>query len=86
MIGGDIAPLREVIAHGVDGLVVPQRVDDIARAVTTLLDDDALRASMGAAGYRKVVERWDWERVMDRVEDAYARALAAHVPAAEALA
>jgi len=86
VIGGDIAPLREVITHGGDGLVVPQRVEDIARAITALLDDDALRASMGAAGYRKVIERWDWGRVMDRVEDAYARALGAHVPAVEALA
>ncbi len=86
VIGGDIAPLREVISHGTDGLVVPQRIDAIAAAVDALLADPALRARMGRAGNAKVAQRWDWERVMDRVEDAYARAVGSHVPAGEALA
>ncbi|HEU5288783.1 MAG TPA: glycosyltransferase family 4 protein [Candidatus Limnocylindria bacterium] len=86
VIGGDIPPLREVIAHGVDGLVVKQKVEDIASAVLTLLADAELRGRMGAAGHAKLLERWDWERVMDRVEDAYARAVRTHVSADEALA
>jgi glycosyltransferase involved in cell wall biosynthesis len=86
VIGGDIPPLREVIADGVDGLLVAQKVADIASAVTRLLDDPALRSAMGRAGNAKMQERWDWERVMDRVEDAHRRAVAAHLPADEALA
>jgi glycosyltransferase involved in cell wall biosynthesis len=86
VIGGDIPPLREVITHGTDGFVVPQRVDAIASAVVALLDDPALRARMGQAGHAKMLERWDWERVMDRVEDAHRRAIGSHVPAGEALA
>ena len=86
VIGGDIPPLREVITHGVDGLVVQQKVDAIARALIALLDDDAMRTRMGAAGSQKLLERWDWERVMERVEDAYAHAAGAHVRADEALA
>jgi glycosyltransferase involved in cell wall biosynthesis len=86
VIGGDIAPLREVIAHGVDGLLVQQKVADIARAVTHLLDDPALRAEMGRAGNAKLRERWDWDRVIDRVENAHQRAIGAHLPADEALA
>lgn len=86
VIGGDIAPLREVISHGVDGLVVPQKVEDIASAILTLLDDGELRGRMGSAGHAKLVERWDWERVMDRVEDAYVRATRTHIHADEALA
>ena len=86
VIGGDIAALREVIAHGDDGLIVPQRVDDIANAISALLADAELRARMGRAGAAKVAERWDWERVMDRVELAYARAIDSHTPAGEALA
>jgi glycosyltransferase involved in cell wall biosynthesis len=76
VVGGDIPPLREVITHGVDGLCVRQRVDEVANAILTLLADPALRASMGKAGAAKLRERWDWDRVIDRVEDAYARALA----------
>ncbi len=86
VIGGDIPPLREVITHGVDGLVVRQKVEDIASAILVLLEDPVLRARMGAAGHAKLIERWDWERVMDRVEDAYARGVRAHVTADEALA
>ncbi len=86
VIGGDIPPLREVIAHGEDGFVVRQRVGEIADAIAVLLDDADLRARMGRAGAAKTAERWDWERVMDRVESAYERAAAAHISADEALA
>lgn len=86
VIGGDIPPLREVIDHGTDGLVVPQKVEDIASAILMLLDDAAMRRRMGQAGYAKLRERWEWDRVMDRVEDAYARAARAHLSADEALA
>lgn len=76
VIGGDIPPLREVIDHGIDGLLVRQRADEVADAILRLLDDSALRASMGRAGHAKVMERWQWDRVIDRVESAYQHALA----------
>ena len=86
VIGGDIPPLREVIAHGTDGVLVQQKVEDIAGAVAALLDDAELRRAMGKAGAAKLAERWDWDKVMDRVEESYARAQSSHVPAGEALA
>jgi glycosyltransferase involved in cell wall biosynthesis len=86
VIGGDIPPLREVIAHGVDGMLVQQKVEHIARAVTQLLERPELRREMGRAGNAKLRERWDWDRVMDRVEDAHQRALGAYLPVDEALA
>ena len=86
VIGGDIPPLREVIADGTDGLLVPQRVNAIAGAITALLDDPALRSRMGKAGAAKLAERWDWDRVMDRVEEAYQRAVTTRLPVDEALA
>jgi glycosyltransferase involved in cell wall biosynthesis len=86
VIGGDIPALREVIAHGEDGLVVPQRVEAIANAIASLLADPETRARMGRAGAAKLAERWDWVRVMDRVETAYAHALESYIPSGEALA
>ena len=86
VIGGDIPPLREVIAHGVDGVLVPQKVEAIARVVTLLLDDPELRRAMGRAGNAKLHERWDWDRVIERVEEAHLRAVEAHLPVDEALA
>jgi len=86
VIGGDIPPLREVIDHGRDGFVVRQNIDEIAAVITTLLGDPALAERMGRAGAAKLAERWDWERVMDRVEDAYDRAHSGFISADEALA
>jgi len=87
VVGGDIPPLREVIAHDVDGFCVRQRAVDVADAIQRLLDDPALGSSMGRAGAAKLREKWDWDRVIDRVEEAYARALAhAHADVGEALA
>jgi glycosyltransferase involved in cell wall biosynthesis len=87
VVGGDIPPLREVIAHGVDGLCVRQRAEEVAQAILRLLDDSTLRVGMGRAGAAKLGEKWDWDRVMDRVEDAYQRALAhANADIGEALA
>jgi glycosyltransferase involved in cell wall biosynthesis len=75
VIGGDIPPLREVIDHGVDGILVRQRADRVAEAIGRLLDDAELRRSMGRAGHTKVLSRWDWDRVIDRVEVAYRAAV-----------
>jgi len=87
VVGGDIPPLREVIADGVDGFCVRQRAEDVASAIQRLLDDPALRSTMGRAGSAKLREKWDWGLVIDRVEEAYARALAhAHADVDEALA
>ena len=86
VVGGDIPPLREVIAHGVDGFCVRQRADDVAGAILRLLDDPAKRLTMGRAGAEKLSQRWDWDRVIDRVEDAYARALGTSHTDVEALA
>ncbi|MEK6206842.1 MAG: glycosyltransferase family 4 protein [Chloroflexota bacterium] len=87
VVGGDIPPLREVIADGVDGFCVRQRVEDVAGAIGKLLDDPVLRSTMGRAGSAKLREKWDWDRVIDRVEKAYARALAhTHTDVGEALA
>ena len=86
VIGGDIPPLREIIAHGEDGFVVKQRVRDIADAITALLDDGELRSRMGRAGAAKMAQRWDWDLVMNRLVGAYERAARAHQGASEALA
>ena len=61
--------------------------DDVAAAIQRLLDDPALRSTMGRAGSAKLAQKWDWDRVIDRVEEAYARALAhANADVGEALA
>ena len=74
VIAGDIPTSREVIAHGVDGLCVPQRRDAIAGAILQLLHDPALRRRMGRAGRSKVAH-YSWRRTLDLTEETYRIAL-----------
>ena len=81
VIGCDIPPLREIIGQGEAGLLVPQRPADLASAVIKLLDEPDLAARMGQVGRERVLTRWDWERVIDRVEAAHAVAARSVAPA-----
>jgi glycosyltransferase involved in cell wall biosynthesis len=72
-----VAAVAEVVDDGVTGLLVPpEQPEAIAQAVLRLLDDEALRAGMGAAGRAAALERFDAERVADTYVSAYEAALA----------
>ena len=60
-----------VINHGNDGLLVNQEASSIADAICTLVEDTAMRNTLGENGYAKVVSRFSWERVSSIIEDAY---------------
>src|SRR5205823_8141708 len=71
VIAGDIPPLREVVRDGVDGLVVAQEPDAIARAILALLGDTTRARRMGESGRFRLQEKWTWELVAERTERAY---------------
>jgi len=63
-VAGDSGGVRSAVRDGETGFVVPPT--DLARVVREigrLLDDDALRARMGAAGRRAVETHYNWDRV-----------------------
>lgn len=71
VIGARIPSTECVIADGVDGLLAePLDTPDLARCLTTLLADPALRDRMGQAGRAKTLSRWTWDAVTDRWEGA----------------
>jgi len=71
-VATDIRGNRQVIADGETGLLVPVRdAAAIASAVERLVDDAALRTSMGAAGRRRAAAEFGQERVIERTLDAY---------------
>jgi len=62
----------EVVQDGVTGLLVPpQDPAALAGALREVLADPARRSRMGAAGRRWVAEQFHWERVAERVLEAY---------------
>src|SRR5439155_934993 len=71
VVASDIAGYRDVVADGVDGLLVPPA--DPTRLAETLRDlalDPARTARLGAAAARSA-ERYAWPRVAEQVVEAY---------------
>lgn len=54
-----MSALPEVVEDGVTGILVEPDDRALARAIETLLDDEALRRRMGAAGRARVCQRFD---------------------------
>ena len=74
VIATDIRGCREVVDHGVNGLLVPVADRDaLARAIRQLGDDDLGRRAMGEAGRRKAARSFDENHVVDVVLDSYRR-------------
>ncbi|MHB8631322.1 MAG: glycosyltransferase family 4 protein [Candidatus Limnocylindria bacterium] len=71
VIAGDIAPLREVVRDGVDGLHAANDSRAVADAILSLLADPARAAAMGAAGRERVRERFTWPAIAAQTEAAY---------------
>lgn len=74
LVASNIPGYRSVATDGRQGrLVPPGDVAALADAIETLLDNDSLRAAMGADG-RRTVAAYDWARVASEVADVYRQA------------
>ena len=71
MIAGDIAPLREVVRDGIDGLHAANDPRALAGAILALLADPVRAAAMGASGHARVRERFAWPVIAAKTEAAY---------------
>jgi glycosyltransferase involved in cell wall biosynthesis len=81
VIASRLPGVRTVVADGTTGLLVPPADPAaLAGALTRLLGDAPLRAEMGAAGRRRVLARYDWRRIGERLEAVYLGALDATRP------
>jgi len=63
------------VRHG-EHVLVAASAQDFAAAVARILADPALGERLGAAGRRLVETSYTWERSVERLEEAYERALA----------
>ncbi len=74
VIAGDIAPLREVVREGVDGVHVANRGPAVAAAILALLADPVRASAMGAAGRERVRALFSWPIIAAKTEAVYAAA------------
>ena len=66
--------MKDVIAHGESGLLVPIRSPDaIVEAVERLLSDRPLRERLGRAARERALAHYTWDKVAQPVEHAYLR-------------
>jgi glycosyltransferase involved in cell wall biosynthesis len=76
VLGSAVGGLLDSVVDGVTGILIPARSPDIAaERLRDLLADEDGRRAMGAAGVRRVEERFRWDRVAARTEASYLRAL-----------
>jgi glycosyltransferase involved in cell wall biosynthesis len=72
----DIRGCREAVVHEENGLLFPVGdTDALARSLIELLGDDERRARMGATGRKMAEDRFDEQKVFDRVLSEYERLL-----------
>ena len=74
VVGTRVGGMLDTVDDGRTGLLVERDdVDSLARAILRLLDDDALRRSMGATGRRRALESFSWDRTVDVLLETYER-------------
>jgi glycogen synthase len=84
VVASAVGGILEVVEDGKTGVLVPPgRPDELAAALTRVLENPALGQSMGRAGRRRVEERFSWASVAERTEQLYAEAIAAFERSAE---
>lgn len=72
VIGTDTGGAREIIRNGENGfLLAPGDVGGTAEAIRMLLNDAAMRTTMGASGQRLVASNYTWEKCAASYLDVY---------------
>jgi len=72
VVASDLPGVRTVVRNGETGLLVPPKdVNALRSALAKLLEDDPLRREYGIAAHRLAAERFDWNRHVDGLMEAY---------------
>jgi glycosyltransferase involved in cell wall biosynthesis len=78
LVVSDVPGCRQLVRHGVEGLVVPPGDPDaLAAALGRLAADSGLRLQIGAAARKRVLLDYTEEAVRAKVREVYAKAFAA---------
>jgi N-acetyl-alpha-D-glucosaminyl L-malate synthase BshA len=76
VVATKVGGVPEVVEDGVCGRLVPLgSIEAMAEAAIEILKNPERAREMGRAGRRRVIERFDQERIVNQYEDLYARVL-----------
>ncbi len=76
-VASDYPGVRAVVDESTGVLVAQGDANEVARALDRLAHDSGEREAMGAAGRAKAERDWNWGRLTDRMDAAYAEAIEA---------
>jgi glycosyltransferase involved in cell wall biosynthesis len=77
VVAGAVGGLLDLVVHEETGLLVPPRdVQALRQALHRLLEDEELRARLGANARKRAEENLSWDHVTDLTLQAYEEALA----------
>ena len=75
IVASDIRGYRAVLADGANGVLVPPGdAEALEKALYTTLSDAELRQQLAEDGIERA-ERYSWDNVLSKIEDAYADAM-----------
>jgi glycosyltransferase involved in cell wall biosynthesis len=82
VLASDVAPVRELIEPGVNGLVEPLfDVDRLTETALRVLDDPSAHAPLGRAAWRTIEERYSIDVCIPPLRDYFTRVAARSTPA-----
>ena len=77
IVATDVGGNRDLVEDGLNGYLVPPRdVDLLAQRILTLYERDGSRGFMGSINRKKVQQSFTWDKMIDKVEAIYKKALA----------
>ena len=72
VVASDTGGLSEIIEHDVTGVkVFPNNPDSLAWGITKVLLDDNYRTRIRENAFRKVLEKYDWEKIAQQTKLIY---------------
>ncbi len=75
-IASDLPGVRTVVKDGDTGLLVPPNdVNELTKAITLLLEQQDLRERFGFSAREHAEQRFDWEPLIDKLEQTYSSVL-----------
>jgi glycosyltransferase involved in cell wall biosynthesis len=81
LVASDTKPVREVVAHGKNGLLADfHSPEDVAAKLTQLLDDPTRNAAMRHAARQTILERFDLQKILPLHMQLVREVAAGHIP------
>jgi glycosyltransferase involved in cell wall biosynthesis len=72
VVVSDTGGLGEIVEHDVTGVkVYPNNVDSLAWGITEVLTDDAYRNRLRENAYKRILEKYDWDKIARQTKQIY---------------